>query len=567
MNDFILPDIGEGIVECELLKWLVAEGDSVIEDQPIAEVMTDKATVEIPAMHNGIVSKLYYKEGDIAKVHAPLFAMQTIDAESSTVINNSHEVGTLQTNSPALLTLPENVYKVSKQEIESFILPDIGEGIVECEIMQWLVAEGDMVIEDQVVVEVMTDKAVVEIPAKYNGQIVKLHYDKGDIAGVHTPLFDQSIAGTDVHQSIDDVTSSSGDVDVSSAGKASNRPPDKAFDQAKVTLNASSPNSHASSINKQGEKHSPPVESNRAIASPAVRRLARENGVSLNEVEASGPKGRVLKQDVLQAVLGNTVAEAVSLSAQNTASSLVTTVLPESTHGSDRVESIKGIRAAMAKQMMASVSTIPHFTVSDELCMDNLIALRNKLKPTFEAESVKLSFLPFFIKALSLAMKVFPVLNSRLNDEGSELTYLHAHNIGIAVDSKIGLLVPNIKKVETLSLFEIAQHLNGIIERARLGKLTSAELSNGSISVSNIGAIGGITATPVINKPDVAIVALGKTQKLPRFTDNGEVIASNIMMVNWSGDHRVIDGATMVKFNNLWMDYLCHPEKMLVHLR
>jgi 2-oxoisovalerate dehydrogenase E2 component (dihydrolipoyl transacylase) len=233
----------------------------------------------------------------------------------------------------------------------------------------------------------------------------------------------------------------------------------------------------------------------------------------------------------------------------------------------NRVESIRGIRAAMAKQMMASVSTIPHFTVSDELCMDKLITLRQQLKPEFEQMGVKLSFMPFFIKALSLALQQYPIVNSRLNPEATELTYLSAHNIGLAVDSKIGLMVPNIKNVQHLSLLEIAKELNRIIVAAREGKLAKADLQDGSISISNIGAIGGITATPVINKPEVAIVALGKTQQLPRFDEHGNVHASNVLMVNWSGDHRVIDGATMVKFNNLWLDYLTHPERMLVHLR
>ncbi|MFT6267580.1 MAG: 2-oxoisovalerate dehydrogenase E2 component (dihydrolipoyl transacylase) [Alphaproteobacteria bacterium] len=551
MNDFILPDIGEGIVECELLKWLVAEGDTVIEDQPIAEVMTDKATVEIPAMHNGIVSKLYYKEGDIAKVHEPLFAMQTYD-ESFKAPEASSEIASLQTNIPSASLTQVTAMTANMQQIESFILPDIGEGIVECEIMQWLVSQGDVVAEDQVVVEVMTDKAVVEIPAKYNGKIVKLHYQKGDIAGVHTPLFDQAIDETGEEDMVNNASTSFSD---------------KFSEQTPVNKNVTSQLNNSSSSDKQGGNYEAPIEVSRAIASPAVRRLAKENGISLNDIRATGPKGRVLKQDVIQTIAGSKGTQQGLIKTETSSALVQAPVASQPIHGSDRVESIKGISAAMAKQMMASVSTIPHFTVSDELCMDKLIELRNKLKPVFELESVKLSFLPFFIKALSLAMKTFPVLNSRLNEAGTELTYLSAHNIGIAVDSKIGLLVPNIKNVETLSLFDIAQQLNGIIERARVGKLTNAELSNGSISVSNIGALGGITATPVINKPDVAIVALGKTQKLPRFTENGEVFASSIMMVNWSGDHRVIDGATMVKFNNLWMDYLCHPEIMLVHLR
>ena len=235
--------------------------------------------------------------------------------------------------------------------------------------------------------------------------------------------------------------------------------------------------------------------------------------------------------------------------------------------GSVRTEKVRGIQAAMAKQMSASVYTIPHFTVSDELVMDNLMSLRKLLKPEFEAKNVKLSFMPFFVKAMSLALNEFPVVNSQLNEDATEISYFADHNIGFAVDSKIGLLVPNIKRVQDLSLLEIAVQMQDIIEQARAGRVAGEHLKGGTISISNIGAIGGITATPVINKPEAAIVALGKTQKLPRFDDEGNVSAQNIMAVNWSGDHRIIDGATMVRFNNLWMSYLTQPEKMLMHLK
>ncbi|MBT1449536.1 dihydrolipoyllysine-residue acetyltransferase [Glaciecola sp. XM2] len=536
MKDFILPDIGEGIVECELLKWLVAEGDVIKEDQPVAEVMTDKATVEIPAMHDGVIKTLYYKEGDIAKVHAPLFAME--EAGEAVV----------EVQQPAPTQVASN-----NTRVESFVLPDIGEGIVECEIVKWSISEGDVVVEDQVVVEVMTDKAVVEIPAKHAGTILKLHYQQGDIAKVHSVLFDQEIASD-----ASDAAQSSGAAVNHAASQSASSVAVNTTDN--ITRNHSKPMD--SVTYKQGENFEAPIVSERPIASPAVRRLARERGIDLKTVKGSGKKGRIVKQDL--SALPEQLATNAPAKGNETASNASPVFAQQ---GSDRVESIKGIRAAMAKQMMASVSTIPHFTVSDELCMDNLIALRSSLKGDFEKQGIKLSFMPFFIKALSLALNAFPVINSRLNDDATELTYLQSHNIGMAVDSKIGLLVPNIKNVEQKSLREVALDVNRIVDSAREGKLSNADLSGGTISISNIGAIGGITATPVINKPDVAIVALGKTQKLPRFADDGSVFAQNIMMVNWSGDHRVIDGATMVKFNNLWMDYLTHPHKMLVDLR
>lgn len=564
MNEFILPDIGEGIVECELLEWLVKEGDVIVEDQPVAEVMTDKATVQIPAMHNGVVRKLHYKEGDIAKVHAPLFAMD-IEGEESDEVNTATANSDAVADESSVKEEPaksQNSFSTEPQsdagnseKIEAFILPDIGEGIVECEIVKWCIEEGDLVEEDQVVVEVMTDKAVVEIPAKYQGKVVKLHYQQGDIAQVHTPLFDQLILA-------DGATTS--DQAANSDSKA-----EQDGSSQRTSAQVTTPKGNASNEVET-------AESNRAkaLASPAVRRIAREYKINIAMVAGSGKKGRVLKQDIEMYVQSGgadkqTTQQAPPTSTTNTVINDGRQANNDSNVSSEvsKVIAMRGIKAAMAKQMMASVSTIPHFTVSDELIMDNLIALRAQLKPEFEQQGVKLSFMPFFIKSLSLALKSFPEINSRLTKDDSELHYLTSHNIGMAVDSKIGLLVPNIKNVQNLSLFEVAQECDRIINAAREGKLSNNDLSNGTISISNIGALGGITATPVINKPEVAIVALGKTQKLPRFNDAGEVFAQSIMMVNWSGDHRVIDGATMVRFNNLWMSYLQSPQKMLVHLK
>lgn len=569
-TEFILPDIGEGIVECELLEWLVAEGDHIEEDQPVAEVMTDKATVQIPAMHAGKVLKLHYKTGDIAKVHEPLFAMQIDgDTSASSAADNEtsdtaasaeapQEADSAPTSAPATQPKTED-----SQTIEDFILPDIGEGIVECEIVKWHVQQGDKIEEDQPVVEVMTDKAVVEIPAKHAGTVNELYYQQGDIARVHEPLFSLAIAG-DHGDSQSSQNAEKPDATLSApAEKPVTTQPGSGIDSAGVDDQKW----------PDGE-FEPPVEiPGKVLASPAVRRIAREKHIDLTEIAGSGKKGRILKQDVQQA--GDKVAkqaDTATASATTAAQTSQPAAAQKTANQSDvaggvRVEQVKGIRAAMAKQMTASVQTIPHFTVSDELRMDALIALRSQLKPVFAEQGVKLSFMPFFVKALSLALKEFPVVNSQLNDEATELSYFDDHNIGFAVDSKIGLLVPNIKQVQHLSLFEIAQQMHTIIDKARDGKLSGDDLKGGTISISNIGALGGITATPVINKPEAAIVALGKTQQLPRFNDAGEVEAHNIMQVNWSGDHRIIDGATMVKFNNLWCHYLMNPSAMLAHLR
>lgn len=532
--DFILPDIGEGIVECEILKWLVKEGDVIKEDQPVAEVMTDKATVEIPAVQNGRVEKLFYSEGEIAKVHQPLFRLENV--------------------APA----------------EIFILPDIGEGIVECEIVRWCVNEQDTVAEDQVVVEVMTDKAIVEIPAKHPGKLVKQYHKEGEVAKVHAPLFELLVSSDDSHQSAashyshneqrenqqDDPHECQLDSQQSAQGVQTST-----SGQSDAIRRVTEQIQRSNYI--QGENTVPPVKSERPIASPAVRRLAKEKNVDLRHLMGSGAKGRVLKKDVLAAV-----EKTPARQHQNQTRSEDTRLadaLPLTMPA--KIEPLNGLRAAMCKHMKESATTIPHFSVSDELEMDALIALRNELKSNVEKDGIRLSFMPFFIKALSMALLQFPIINARVSADEKGIHFIAPHNIGFAVDTAHGLVVPNIKHVQTLSLIQIAQEMHRLIQSAQQGRLQRGDLDDGTITVSNIGMIGGITATPIINKPEVAIVALGKTRKLPRFDDNDNVIAKHIMHVNWSGDHRVIDGATMVKFNNCWMDYLVHPEKMLIELR
>jgi 2-oxoisovalerate dehydrogenase E2 component (dihydrolipoyl transacylase) len=523
MIDFILPDIGEGIVECELLEWLVAEGDIIVEDQPVAEVMTDKATVQIPAMHSGQVTKLYYQAGEIAKVHAPLFAMQ-INADSAQQqdlpqVPKAHESQPQSHSHSEQNHLQTNTIQTNS-DIVDFILPDIGEGIVECELVKWLVNEGDVIVEDQPVVEVMTDKALVEIPAKYSGTVTKLYYAQGEIAKVHTALFAMQVVGSEQPNSFD-------------------------------------VNAHISQstqvVHTKVESPTLTQTTGKALASPAVRRMARELDIDLAKVQGSGDKGRVLKPDLLAFKNHKTIQPTVAYT--------------PITSGGTRTEAIRGIRAAMAKQMVHAVFTVPHFTVSEEIELDKLIEVRNQLKGDFEKQGVKLSFMPFFIKALSLALKQFPIINSQVNEDCTEITYFDDHNIGLAVDSKIGLLVPNIKGVQHLSLFEIAQKTNDLVELARLGKLKSPDLKGGTISISNIGVLGGTVATPVINAPESAIVALGKIQRLPRFDAKDNVVAVNIMQVSWSGDHRIIDGATMVRFNNCWKSYLENPLTMLLELK
>ena len=415
---------------------------------------------------------------------------------------------------------------------KEFILPDIGEGIVECEVIEWKVREGDIIEEDQIVVDVSTDKAIVEIPSMYNGRITKLHHAAGDIAKVHAPLF-----AIEVEAEADEDAGSPAPETQSSE----QTPELVVLEEAQA----------------QGQTQQSAETNTKVLTTPAVRKMAREHQLDLGTIAGTGKQGRVLKEDVLSFLASDKPADVPS-------SPLAS--IPNSTPGvvaEDRVEVIRGVRKIMAERMTESVATIPHFTFVDELDVTELMQLRRNLNEQYGSDELKITLMPLFIKALSLAIKQFPAVNSRANADFSELTYIASHNIGMAVDGANGLLVPNIKAVEQRSILDIAAQVMGLTKAARSGKINPADLKGGSITISNIGAIGGTVATPIINKPEVAIVALGKIQKLPRFDDQGNVMARNIMTVSWSGDHRVIDGGTIARFNNCWKGYLEQPATML----
>ncbi|MBZ0332014.1 dihydrolipoyllysine-residue acetyltransferase [Halomonas sp. ANAO-440] len=540
MSDFMLPDIGEGIVECEIVEWRVSEGDVIEEDQPVVEVMTDKALVEITAPEAGRVTRLYVPKGEIAKVHAPLFAYESEAEESSDRGQASAAPEATVTAEPApapTATPPGSPSASAPVAATDFILPDIGEGIVECEVVEWRVAEGDHIEEDQPLVDVMTDKALVEITAPEAGRVTKLYVPKGEIAKVHAPLFGYEPAVAET--------------------------PQPARSAASVPEQAVKPASDASQGVGVATTGQGPY--GRIPASPAVRRLVREHGLSLEAIAGSGKQGRVLKEDVLRHLeQGGEATPAVG--DRGTGKPETAAASAPAAEGEVIVEPIRGVRAVMARRMVESASTIPHFQYGEEIDVTELLALRARLKPQAEAQGTRMTLMPFFMKAMALAVKEFPILNARLNADVSEIHYLPSCNVGMAVDSKAGLLVPNVKHVERRTLLDVAREVERLTAAAREGRVDQADLKGGTISISNIGALGGTYAAPIINAPELAIVAIGKTQWLPRFDDNGDVVRRAIMTITWAGDHRVIDGGTIARFCNAWKGYLESPETMLLHL-
>jgi 2-oxoisovalerate dehydrogenase E2 component (dihydrolipoyl transacylase) len=605
MNDFILPDIGEGIVECELVKWLIKEGDVIEEDQPVAEVMTDKALVEIPAPHAGTVVKLYCQEGEIARVHAPLFAVddgsdsnsdktghgereddhagdvmtvaaparstaQTQSAASQATSSQSD----VTTSAPAAAATNGAAATPTAAALErrsrDFILPDIGEGIVECEVVTWHVAEGDTVEEDQTIVDVMTDKALVEITASEPGRIVRFHYAQGENARVHTPLY-AYVPDEEAEAEAESAESTE------SADSEVTAPERKQEQSERLSENRQEGDDKSDNKSKQDGRHE---ESRPRIpAAPAVRRLLREHQLDIQAIAGSGRDGRVLKEDVLaylkQSEAHETdvtpddshkvaeVAEADKVPAQACA---VASHEVRSSRLESKAVPLKGVAAVMARRMVQASTQIPHFHYGDELDITDLLALRARLKVRAEQQGIRLTLMPFIMKAMALAVIEEPILNARLSEDESEILYQGTCNIGMAVDSASGLMVPNVKGVERLSILEIAREVGRLTEAARSGRVAQADLKGGTLSISNIGALGGTYAAPIINQPEVAIVALGRTQRLPRFDSEGNVCARDIMTITWAGDHRIIDGGTIARFSNLWKHYLEHPDEMLLSL-
>ncbi|NYT74914.1 2-oxo acid dehydrogenase subunit E2 [Halomonas sp. QX-2] len=421
--------------------------------------------------------------------------------------------------------------------MSDFLLPDIGEGIVECEVVEWRVAEGDQIEEDQPIVEVMTDKALVEITAPEAGVVTKLYVAQGQIAKVHAPLYAYQVDGASNNNS---------EAELDGAQSAASEKP------MAQTTEPSNPTGIPAAGRLYGK----------VPASPAVRRLVREHSLQLTEIAGSGKDGRVLKEDVLAHL--DQAPPASASSSQTVVNNQ--TYKNQAETQAPRVEPLRGVRAVMAKRMVEAASTIPHFHYGEEIDVTALLALRERLKPLAEAQGERLTLMPFFMKAMALAVAEEPIVNAQLNAAGDELYYYPQCNIGMAVDSKTGLMVPNVKNVERLTLLEVAREVGRLTTSARDGRVDQADLKGGTISISNIGALGGTYAAPIINAPEAAIVAIGKTQWLPRFDEQGAVQRRAIMTITWAGDHRFIDGGTIARFCNAWKGFLEAPETMLLHL-
>ncbi|CAD5119217.1 DgyrCDS7849 [Dimorphilus gyrociliatus] len=427
-------------------------------------------------------------------------------------------------------------------EIVPFKLADIGEGIREVTITEWHVKEGDTVAQFDALCDVQSDKATTQISSRYDGIVRKLYCGIDDVVLVGNPLVDIEV---------EDEESSQSQID---------------FDDQVISKSSQEP-AEVSSVEQF-------TSGGKILATPAVRRLAVENSLELSEIAGTGKQGRVLKEDVLR-YLNNFTAKpkevasptpAVPKSVETMKPSTFVPSTPAAPLTADKKEPIKGMKKAMVKSMTNALK-IPHFGYKDELELSRLIETRNELKSLASKYDVKLSFMPFFIKAASLALLEYPQMNASVDEKCENILYYSNHNISLALDSPQGLIVPNIKNVQNLSLLQVAVELNRLISLGGEGKLGQDDLSGGTFTLSNIGTIGGTYAFPILMPDQVVIGALGKLRKIPVFDENENVKVGNVMNVSWSADHRVVDGASIARFSNVWKNYLENPESMLLNMK
>lgn len=430
-----------------------------------------------------------------------------------------------------------------------FRLPDIGEGVVEGEIVKWLVNEGDKVTEDQPVVEIMTDKATVEIPSPKTGTIVKRYWQEGQICPVGQALVLIAGAGAPPAQLAPAVAAT----EANPGAKAEPAPA-----PAPAAKGHSVPAVLAPEAAAQPRNGGPQASNGqKALAAPATRKLARDMGVDIHAVPGSGPHGRVTQDDVRGHKPGSA---AVSAAPARAAAG------PLTASAEDERRPLRGLRRKIAEKMVQSAFTAPHVTTFDEVDLTALVAMRARMKVKAEAQGVKLSYMPFFMKAVIGALRQFPLFNASLDDATNEIIVRKAIHMGFAAATDNGLLVPVVKHADQKSILQIAREMGEIAARTRAGKATSDELSGSTFTISNVGSIGGLFATPIINHPEVAILGVNTLKKRPIVMPDGSIQARDMMYLGLSFDHRVTDGAEAVQFLNAIIGYLHDPELLLLEM-
>ncbi|WVE60341.1 dihydrolipoyllysine-residue acetyltransferase [Enterococcus faecium] len=541
---FKLPDIGEGIAEGEIVKWFVKPGDTINEDDTLLEVQNDKSVEEIPSPVTGTVKNVIVPEGTVANVGDVLVEIDAPGHEDNEGDSGVAAESQTPAKPAAEPTVDTESAGSSSEGVFQFKLPDIGEGIAEGEIVKWFVKPGDTINEDDTLLEVQNDKSVEEIPSPVTGTVKNVIVPEGTVANVGDVLVEIDAPGHNSAPSTSAPSAEAPKEKVETSGSAS-------------VVEAADPNK-------------------RVLAMPSVRQFAREKDVDISQVTATGKGGRVTKEDIENFLAGGPSSAPAKSEAPEAAAPKEAAPAAESKPAApakpfksnlgdleERV-AMTPTRKAIAKAMVNSKHTAPHVTLHDEVEVSKLWDNRKRFKEVAAANGTKLTFLPYVVKALTATVKKYPVLNASIDDANQEIVYKHYYNIGIATDTDYGLYVPNVKDADRKGMFAIADEINEKAKLAHDGKLSAEDMRNGTITISNIGSVGGGWFTPVINYPEVAILGVGTIAQQPIVNAEGEIVVGRVMKLSLSFIDRIVDGATAQQAMNNIKRLLADPELLMM---
>jgi pyruvate dehydrogenase E2 component (dihydrolipoamide acetyltransferase) len=546
--DLKLPELGEGVTEGELIKWLVKPGDTVKADQSVAEIMTDKATVEVPTTRAGVVKELKFKSGEVIKVESTILTLE--ESGASTAKSAPAPAAKAQTSTPtnghAFNPPTASTGGAGTYELK---LPELGEGVAEGELIKWLVKPGDVVKPDQSIAEIMTDKATVEVPTNKGGTVKELKFKAGDVVKVESVMLTLTTDGSSV------------------------KPAAPSPAPAAVQAQKPAPVERTMSASAEGMSASttfyPPVMDSKVLATPSTRRLARELQLDINTVPGTGLAGRVTRDDILKRL------DSVSISAKGsgpaTTNSNGSISFPKPSYSSNMANAeervpLKGIRKKIAENLQMAKHIIPHFTLMDEVDVTELVHFRESMKEAAEKAGTKITYLPLVMKALIATIREFPQFNASIDDNAQEIVYKKYFNLGFAADTPNGLVVPVIKGADQKSVLEISKEIIDLSTRARDNKLKLEEMKNATITITNIGSVGGTYATPIINHPEVAILGMYKIQDRLELNAQGGVISKKYMNFTITADHRLIDGAVAARFLKAFLGRMQKPSLLMLDM-
>jgi 2-oxoglutarate dehydrogenase E2 component (dihydrolipoamide succinyltransferase) len=564
-----MPALGESVTEGTVTRWLKQEGEQVEVDEPLLEVSTDKVDTEIPSPAAGVLTKILVAEDETVEVGAELAvigggdggsapepAAEPEPAEAPAEPEPEPEPAQQEAPAPQQEEQPASSDSPGGSggggEGTSVTMPALGESVTEGTVTRWLKAVGDEVTADEPLLEVSTDKVDTEIPAPVSGTLLSISVNEDETVDVGAEL---AVIGT------------GGSAPAAAAAPA--QPKQEAPKQEAPKQERPAPAATQTTAEKPAPAPQAPAPQAPAPQAPAaqeaasgdgggnyvtplVRRLAADRGVDLNTVPGSGVGGRIRKQDVLAAA-EKAAAPAPAAAAQAPAARTPSPAATPDTSVRGRTEKMSRLRSVIARRMVESLQVSAQLTTVVEADVTRIAHLRQQAKADFEArEGVKLSFLPFFAKAAVEALKAHPSVNSSIDQEAGTVTYHDTENLGIAVDTERGLLVPVIHDAGDLSLGGIARKIADLAERTRTNKITPDELGGGTFTLTNTGSRGALFDTPIINQPQVAILGVGSVVKRPVVVQDpelGEVIAVRSMVyLALTYDHRIVDGADAARF-------------------